>query len=99
MPERRAVSAGSNPKEETRFPGAVRADDGTRTHELGHLTHEPSCRRVCAVKRLAASLGIGAVAMLVAGVALADSGLPQLVSGADPYAACTDVYFNGLLSG
>ena len=51
------------------------------------------------MKRLAASLGIGAVAMLVAGVALADSGLPQLVSGADPYAPCTDVYFNSLLSG
>jgi len=49
--------------------------------------------------RLAASSGIGAVARLVAGVALADSALPQRVSGADPHAACTDVYFNSLRSG
>lgn len=37
---------------------------------------------------LGAVLGMGAVTMLVAGVAIADSGPPP-VSGADPYAACT----------
>jgi hypothetical protein len=39
---------------------------------------------------LGAVLCLGAATLVLAGVAVADSGPPLLVSGADPYASCTD---------
>jgi hypothetical protein len=51
-----------------------------------------SCRSPLKKQRrraLGAVLGIGVATLLMAGVAIADSGPPLLVSGVDPYAACT----------
>jgi len=47
-------------------------------------------RRRLSVRALATALGTAAATLLLAGVAIADSGPPILVSGADPYAACAD---------